>query len=178
MLEFKQAFPKGSYVHHNYNNIQTILKCKNIAFDHIDWFGDDRSAYNNVDLMFHLIDNIVDIDVTDRGSVLCFTFFTKIIRYTNNLAIIHHLLNTRCIQHSYFGQLGNYQRQVRCVCCQNKHFDKLVNYLDSVSLSKFKGYYNLEKYYDMLYIMLLVMKAQRRLPTAIIKHLIIPFIYH
>ena len=117
MLEFTEVFPKRLYVGYNNNNVQTIMKCKNIVFDHVDWFGGDNRAYDHVDFMFYLIDNIVDINVHDNGIIWCYTFFAKILVYSNIPAIIHHILNTKCIQYDYFEQLS-IDYKVRCVCCK------------------------------------------------------------
>ena len=104
---------------------------------------------------------------------------------------MHYMVNNGCITKQAFksdcGDASCCRHDNFCKCCPHKHFGKLVKYLTKVSLNKFKGYYNLEKYYDMIYTMLLIMKAQQRLtstgstgkslPNTIIKHLIIPFVY-
>ena len=115
-----------------------------------------------------------------------FNFFSKIIAHNYTPSIIHYMFNNGCINNKSFEMhFGDFGKHIHfCDCCPHKRFDKLTRYLTKVSLNRFKGYYNIEKYHDMMYIMLLIMKAQQKvpyvrstLPSAIIKHLIIPFIY-
>ena len=181
MLEFTEVFPKG-YSMAKCDNLDIILKCKNIDFGHVCWNSlDDDDFYGNETYMFHIIDNIIDINTHDGRFVYLFPLFNKILRYSESPSIIHYMFNNGCVNDTsfkiYFDGYWNMSHKRFCECCPRKQFNKLTNYLTKVSLSKFKGYYNLEKYYDMLYIMLLIIKVQQKLPSVVIKHLIIPFVY-
>ena len=180
MLEFTEVFPKDCIIINYPNYVETIMKCKNIDFGHTDWIVLSGILYDDVPCMVHIIDNIIDIDTHDNNRYTRYTFFGKVITYSRIPSVIHYIFNNGHINNKtfeiYFSGLQTYHHNF-CKCCPHKQFDKLTNYSTKVSLNKFKGYNNLEKYYDMLNIMLLILKAQQRLPTAVIKHLIIPFIY-
>ena len=176
MLEFTEVFLKR---HDMSNHKEIVMKCKNIDFGYAKWKKLDRDFYDNRSYMVHIIDNIIDVSAYDNNNPGLYTFFEKIIYYSTDSHIIHYMFNNGCINNKSFtpcftSSLGHH---VFCKCCPRKHFDKLTYYLTAVSLNKFKGYYNLEKYYYMINIMLLIIKAQKNLPSVIIKHLIIPFIY-
>ena len=181
MLEFTEVFPKGYKVYTNSTRTRTIMECKNIDFGHVDWFAMSRSFYNNAKYMSHIIDNIIDINTHDNNLDNRYTLFGKIVCYSSTPSIVHYMFNNGRINDTtfeiYFRILQHVPHRSFCKCCPHKQFNKLTNYLTKVSLDKFKGYYNLEKYYDMIYVMLLIMKAQQRLPTSVVKHLIIPFVY-
>ena len=194
MLEFTKVFTKGQSMKKYRNHIETIMKCKNIDFGHVNWVDCSRQLYNEVECMIHIIDNIIDVNTHDYNHTQSYTFFAKILHYSCNTDIIHYMFNNGCINNESFrryyeflSSFNNLYRQAFCQCCPHKHFDKLTRYLTKVSLNKFKGYYNIEKYYDMMTTMLLILKAQQKmihirstlpnLPITIIKHLIIPFIY-
>ena len=178
MLEFTKVFYKGQII--GIDDVDAIIMCKNIDFGHVDWLG-GAVFYNDTKCMFHIIDNIVDVNVHDGGDDTMYTFFTKIIQYSIDLHIVHYMLNNSCINDEsfelYFDLVAYTQHKQFCRCCPHKQFDKLANYLTKVSFGRFRGYYNIERYYDMLHTMLLIMKAQQKLPITVIKHLIIPFIY-
>ena len=182
MLEFTDVFRNGHDMTDCYKDeaIRTIMECKNIDYGHVIWMFSKKDFYNNINCMIHMIDNIIDVNTHDYHCANTYTFFVKVMYNCSILQITNYMLNNGYINNTSFEDYFDLTRTQHCfkrVNYPNKHFDKLVNYLTKVSLSKFKGYYNLEKYYDMFHIMLLVMKAQQRLPTAIIKHLIIPFVY-
>ena len=184
MLEFTEVFPKGHIMSKSKWGgacLEMVMNCKNIDFGHVKWLHLDNSFYNEEKYMIHIVDNIIDFSVHDDNYRLSYTFFEKIVNHSRVPHIIHYMFNNGHINQRSF--TPHYSRplhgryHVFCKCCPHKHFDKLVNHLTNVSLNKFKGYYNLEKYYDMLNIMLLILKAQHKLPITVIKHLIIPFIY-
>ena len=183
MLEFTEVFTKGYDVDNE--DIGTIMKCKNINFGHVNWTLFAGVFSDNIMCMVHIIDNIIDINVYGDNNIFAYTFFVKIIRFSKYPYVIHYMLNNGHVNnksfeiyHSFSNDFNLHLRSCNfCDCCPHKQFDKLTNYLTRVSLGKFTGYYNIEKYYDMMYTMLLIMKAQHKLPTTVIKHLIIPFIY-
>ena len=184
-LEFREAFVKDCII--SFTNIPLVLQCRNIDFGHVLWPSCAcRNYYNNEQLMFHIIDNIVDVNVRDNNILDGFTLFDKIYieeKYANigsnnnNKNIIKYFMNNGCINNLTFtifkvnfdNRLNKYQSVIR--------FGNLVNYLTGISFDRFRGYYNIEKYYYMIHTMLLIMKAKQKLPNTIIKHLIIPFIY-
>ena len=184
MSEFTKVFTKGANMANHYDYSSIIMLCKNIDFSHVRWIHVHSSFYNDVQCMVHIIDNIIDINAHDNNDNRMYTFFTKIMQYSTSSYIMHYMLNNGYVNddtfsiYSKYGYLDNTCNwHGSCKCCPNKRFDKLVNYLTMVSLNRFKGYYNIEKYYDMMITMLLILKAQQRVPSAVIKHLIIPFIY-
>ena len=180
MLEFTEVFPKGCNMA-KCDNLDIILKCKNIDFGHVCWCRLGSDFYDNKPHMFHITNNIIDINTHDNHSESMFPFFSKVVRYSKSISVIHYVFNNGCVNNEsfedYFESHWGFTHKQFCLCCPHKQFDKLTYYLTSVSLSKFKGYYNLEKYYDMLYTMLLILKVQQQLPSVVVKHLIIPFVY-
>ena len=186
MLEFTKVFTKGQFV--DIRDIKTIMRCKNIDYGHVCWWHMCVDFYSNMYCVSHVVDNIIDINVCDSNNRNRYTYFVEILRHTSSSHIVHYMLNNCYINEKSFNDYLRYHscedRNYFCECCPHKQFDKLTSYLTKVSLNRFKGYYNIEKYHDMMYIMLLIMKAQQKvpyvrstLPSAIIKHLIIPFIY-
>ena len=191
MLEFKEVFPKGHNITHR--DTQTIMKCKNIDFGHVMWplscrintyFGPDNTdaiIYSYDQLMYHIIDNIVDINTYDNDDPDGrYTLFSKII-HIQNKSVISHILNNGGVNNRTF-------KIIRADCSLHytqsnllQQSSKLVKWLTDISFSRFVGYYNLEKYYYILPVLLLVTKTQQKshnhLPTNIIKYLIIPYIY-
>ena len=179
MLDFTEVFTKGYNM--DKRDYETIIKCRNINFGYTNWIYLDSSFYDEENYMEHIIDNIIDINVDDNADMGQYSLFVKIIHYSRNPLVIHYMFNNGYVNYScfenYFGKLCYTYHKSYCKCCPHKQFDKLVNYLTKISLNKFKGYYNIEKYYDMMTTMLLILKTQRLLPTAVVKHLIIPFVY-
>ena len=185
MLEFTKVFTKGQYI--DMNNIEMIKKCKNIDYGHTYWTMHIR-FYTDITFVTHVIDNIIDVNAHNDGDKNNNTYFIKILRYASDPRVLHYVFNNGYINEKsfddylkcdFYGHLKYF-----CRCCPRKQFDKLTSYLTKVSLNKFKGYYNIEKYYDIIYTMLLILKTQQKLPhigstlpSAVIKHLIIPFIY-
>ena len=105
-----------------------------------------------------------------------YTFINKLLIYSSKPSILHYMLNNAYLNKKLFCKackrsLNKFDHKVLC------RFGSLISYLTRISLKKFKGFYNIEKYYDMIYTMLLIIKVQQRLPVTIIKHLIIPFVY-
>ena len=187
-LEFREAFIKGHQI--TYNDIPLILQCKNIDFGHVSWPSLIRKYYyTNEQLMFHIIDNIMDINMRDEnlshGLTLLCKIYTTNIHSSNNVS--NYVMNNGYINNLTFTNFRTTYSNHYIKCCSMVHFESLVNYLTIISFDKFRGYYNIEKYYYMIHTMLLIMKAQQRLsiksqtyhslPNTIIKHLIIPFIY-
>ena len=187
-LEFKEAFLKGHSM--SFEDIPLILQCKNIDFGHVKWPGCAyRIYYNHKQLMFHIIDNIMDINVMDNNLPCGFALLCKVcsIEGHTNSNIVDYVINNGYINNLTFiifktNHIAHVNKNYSMV-----HFEKLINYLTEVSFDKFRGYYNIEKYYYMIHTMFLIMKVQQKssvknqlkysLPNTIIKHLIIPFIY-
>ena len=187
-LEFREAFVKGHPL--SSIDIPLILQCKNIDFGHVSWpHYATRDYYDNKQLMYHVIDNIVDINIRDENLEYRLSLLSKICTtdtYVND-DIYNYVMNNGCVNNLTFilfkkcegNHIAKYDSTIR--------FGNLVSYLTRVSFDRFRGYYNIEKYYYMIHTMLLVMKAQQMvsvkgqvwysLPNTIIKHLIIPFIY-
>ena len=183
MEEFTKVYSEGYTMDSVIYHTNTIMRCKNIDFGHINWFSVPEDFYNNTKCIMHIVDNIIDINAHDNNCKKAYTFFTKIIQYSSEPHIIHYMLNnsyisSKCFEIYFnFPSIFNEHNHVFCKCCPHKRFDKPTYYLTKVSLNRFKGYYNIEKYYDIIHTMLLIMKAQHKIPAIVIKHLIIPFIY-
>ena len=132
---------------------------------------------NNTEFMIHLVDNIIDVTVHDNNNNEYKSFIANVV-YFSDMKILKCVINNRCINKATL--------IIKEDLWYNVEYDKtlllnkllqLINYLDDVSLNRFIGYYNLEKYYHVIPMMLLVIKVQTVLPKCIIKYLIIPFIY-
>ena len=174
MLDFRRTFTEGHVMVNN--DIPTIMQCKDIDFGHVDWQKfNNKQVYNNVTPMSHIIDNILDANAHDNNDVGRYTFIGKILSYSNNSLVIEYVYNNIGINMETFKRNSLEFRIVTTTFY--KQSNQLVKYLTSVSLGKFPKYYNIVKYYDMIYTMLLVTKIQKIVHNAIIKHLIIPFIY-
>ena len=177
LIEFKEAFSKGHKI--IMSNIPLILQCKNIDFGHVDWFHYLRSFtsfYDDEQLMMHIIDNIVDLSVQDGSIKSTYTFIHKIITYSTKQSILYYLFNNGYLHKKLFSVMHD-KMLTKFDCKILNKFASLIRYLTDVSLGKFEGFYNIEKHYYMVTTMLLILKTQQQLPSAIIKHLIIPFIY-
>ena len=175
MLEFTEVFQYDQHI--TKSDIPTIMKCKNIDFGHVNWFGGLFSAKPTTDYNFmeHLANNIIDINVHDNNTTDFHTFMTGVADMGNPKLLIY-MINNRWLSNRDFCVTPGYKCYIenRPKLQQSK---KLVNYLTNVSLGKFEGYRNTEKYYNMIHTMLLIMKVQKKVPTSIVKHLITPFIY-
>ena len=68
MLDFTEVFPKGCNIAKYYNCAETIMQCTNIDFGHVWWIELRNDFYNNEKCMFHIIDNILDVNVRDNNS--------------------------------------------------------------------------------------------------------------
>ena len=200
MLSFKETFKK--YLAVGLNDRSMIMACKNIDFGCVMWTD---SIFTDNDLVFYIIDNIVDINAKERGNGS--TLLQNIIfhiRLSEDCSIydsklqISYLLNNGHINISTLqcyssGHIDDITIRRKCYKCDNiaKYIPKVHNYVDlidyltRISLGRFTKFYNIEKYYDTCTTMLLIIKAQskdntmtnRKLPPSIMKHLILPFVY-
>ena len=150
MLNFEDTFTEGHEI--TDSDVPTLMQCINIKYSHTEWTYD---IYRNIKIVQHVVDNIVDINDIEYG------YINK-----NTISNINNI-NICC------GPL----LQSSMVTPKTRTVGKFVDYLTDVSLDKFTGFYNVEKYHYMINTMLLIIKKQQRLPPAIVKHLIIPFIY-
>ena len=137
-LEFRKAFVKGHSM--SFEDIPLILQCKNIDFGHVDWpHYRIRNYYDNKQLMYHVIDNIVDINIKgnnlERGIALLCKICTEDIRGNpNNGDIVNYIMNNGCLNNLTFVHFKvTHQPRIRkynrIVC-----FGELVNYLTTISL--------------------------------------------
>ena len=180
MLDFRDVFSKNHQM--TSENIPAIMKCKNIDFGHTNWLNFNQYRYyNDVNLMTHIIDNILDINIPDNGIQSCYTYAITLVYYNyddswlinrmfDNGGVTCDMLDTCCESDYVHKQCVYHLRAHR------KHM-QLVKYLTDVSLNRFTKYYNLSKYYYVIHVMMLVIKVQKRVPNIIIKHLIIQFVY-
>ena len=174
MLEFKEVFSEGSMVCES--NEGDIIKCKNIEFDHVCWVP---LCFTNATLTWHIIHNIVDINIVEHqnGGRNSATLLDNIIFYTYDSNVyIEYILNNVHISNKLFASNSSSLKLYK--------YKGLVKYLTKVSLGRFTRFYNIQKYYDTCVIVLLVMKSLQfnkqitnSLPSNIIKHLIVPFVY-
>ena len=165
-LEFKEVFHK--YQKLSFFDMKTVLRCRNIDFDHVNWPIDlFHTLHYNINLLTHLINNIMDISVYGLECHSHKTFASGIIRY-NRPSVAKSMVNARYLNNKDF---------IDALAVFYKQPMLLVKYLTQISLDKFKGYCNTERYYHMIHTMLLVMKVQKKVPTTVVKHLIIPFVY-
>ena len=162
MFEFTKVFAKGHIMDHD--DVRSIMKCKNIDYGHTSWIIFSGVFANDVVCTTHIIDNIIDVNVYNHNNYHLHTFFVDIMYFNKNPYKTHYMLNNGYINNKSFEELfrwvGRTCEYKFCDCCSHKQFDKLTDYLTKVSLGKFTGYYNIEKYYDVMYTMLLIMKAQ------------------
>lgn len=176
MDNFEITFYKGQRL--TYIDVPFILKCTSIDFGHVYWphnlYGEKSCI--NIPLLMHLIDNVIDINVCDNNNKYYHTLFTGIINFAHK-SNRRYMLNNRGISITSFESMYNYPYN----CLIHKKFYKklegLVIYLTSISLNKFTKFYNIHKYHDTINTMLLIIKVQTILPSSVIKHLIIPFVY-
>ena len=184
MLEFTEVFTLGQCV--DRYSIYTIIKCKNIDFSHVAWIFD---IFDDEQAIYHITDNIIDINAAeyDIPGYPSYTLLEYIIRNTTSCNItvgnrqaLYYLLNNGCINNDTFTFYNDDKYnddEYNDGHLTLSKYKYLVKYLTDTSLGKFKGYYNIKRYYDMVTTMLLILKAQQWLPSTIIKYLIIPFIY-
>ena len=175
--EFKEAFPQG----HNLtiNDISTVMKCKNIDFGHVNWHRYMPDFFSKVvmydtNLLTHLTHNIIDVHVNGDNKRSYYSFIGGVYVFCDTTAF-EYVINNRYINNEFFDKMNSGTRII--YDNRYKKLKELMYYLTDVSLNKFPGFYNIEKYYDMIYIMLLVTRVQTILPKSIVKHLIIPFVY-
>ena len=176
MLQFKEVFYKGQWL--CIEDMPTVMLCENIDFGHTSW-PYSAHMYNDTKLMIHIINNIIDMNTHDNYSLYSYTLFNKIMTYSTTPSIIQYLLNNHCITTKLFTSPNFLVTDIASTYSRKlyKQSHKLVNHLTIISFGNSTGYYNIEKYHYILHIMLLVTKAQKIIPSAVIKHLIIPFIY-
>ena len=182
MLDFKDVFVKGYKI--TPTDIPTLMTCKNIDFGHTYWMYLNTSLYyNDVHLMTHIMDNILDVNANDGDNDEYHPFIVILIYYNNTICLIDILLNNVGVAYDTFDEIKTNQHSEyifeQCkinLYAHQKHI-QLLKYLTSVSLNKFTKYYNLVKYYDMIHTMFLLVKVQKKVPNTIIKHLMIPFVY-
>ena len=187
-LEFKQVFSRGCKILPT--DIPTVMNCKNIDFGYVNWpigfFTYMLRSDNN--LVIHMVDNLVDVNVHNNNDISSFTFLRGVMSCGGDFAA-RYLCNNMCVNGKSFESitLSPVFSKIGSMCKQSIN---LAKHLNKTSLYKFAGYYNTEKYYYMINVMLLVMKARkvfvsglsqgvalRILPNQLIKCLIIPFIY-
>ena len=178
MRNFVEVYTKGCRIDHH--EIPMLLQCTNIRFGHTIWtyniFGDEM-------VLRHVVNNIVDINEKEYGRdcgllynvILCVDRHYAV---SNDMSLVNYVCNNGYINKNTLNIAGSHAITFSPQIASNIHtIRKLVNYLTEVSLNKFTGFYNLEKYYYICHIMLLIMKTQQKIPSIVIKHLIIPFIY-
>ena len=128
-------------------------------------------------LVYFLYKNVHEYKIIGEG---CCTLLHDIIRWYRLISLnkvmprINYILNNGYISSGTFSFITS---SPKILAPMINKFRGLVKYLTNISLNRFTKFYNIEKYYDMVATMLLILKAQQRVPSAIIKHLIIPFIY-
>ena len=126
-------------------------------------------------LVYYITDNIVDINVLEHQNDRydSYTLLGNIVIFSNNDDVCaKYVLNNGHVNNETFSSLDECDG-----CVEYSRHRHLVKYLTRISLTRFTKFYNIDKYYNTATIMLLIIKKQQRLPSAIIKHLIIPFVY-
>lgn len=196
-LEFIEVFRRG-HVLDNDDDIQLLLKCRNIHFDHNVWsYHIIRKKY----VIKYIVDNIVDINMIEYAysNTTLLSNLIKAGNLSNTAESIRYVLNNGHIGNNTF----DCARYRTCAHFLDK-YKCLVEYLTKVSLDRFTRFYNVEKYYDIGTILLLIMKVYQKiprevalkslpqeialksslnnghsqwLPSNIIKHLVLPFVY-
>ena len=178
-VDFRTVFPRGHTI--KFNEYPLVLTCRNIDFGHVYWpNGIFYESSNTIALVTHIIDNTIDIDAHDNSNHLYHTLFTRIV--TSNVEhTIKHMFNTKGICCNSFNKMLKYEWMNLPYRHLYRRSKDLIIYLTKISLNRFTKFYNTEKYHYVIHTMLLIMKAHRsattQLPSTIIKHLIIPFIY-
>ena len=179
MLNFEDAFKKGHHISNN--DIPTLMQCTNIKYSHTSWYV---SVYCDIKVVQHVVNNIVNINEPEDGSSRVTLLYN--VSYQNSVgfvcdysANVNYVLNNGYINKDTIGAIRDYCSLMGTpiVTQKTRTIGELVNYLTDVSLGKFTGFYNVEKYYYMIHTMLLIMKNQRLVPSAVVKHLILPFVY-
>ena len=174
------------------------MQCRNIDFGHTMWeiYSLCNRLKDDTHLLAHLTNNIIDISTECGNNVHYHSFISSIIYYCDN-SMLHYVIDNRCIDNKFLTKM--YTKTKSYVGYEPRFYSKLLKlsmYLNSTSLYKYPGYYNLEKYRYMIHTMLLIINVQqvlphpelalkslpqrvalKSLPKCIIKHLIIPFVY-
>ena len=181
MLEFKEVFPMGSRI--TSDDVSSVMQCKNIDYGHVGWdIGRNHhcgyyNLYNSKQLMLHLINNVIDVNVHDNNDEELYTLLSKVMVYCSEPKIIHYMLNNGGSNICSFDAFYVPLNFVNCKCCVGKYYKGLITCLSNGSLDKHLKFYNLQEYYYLIHTLLLVVKVQRVLPGVIVKHVIIPFVY-
>ena len=166
------------------------MKCKNIDFSHTKW---SPLIFSNTEYVCHIVDNIININMGEYRyeHSQCCTLLHNIIMcafalksHEHAIQSTNYLLNNGNVSNNTFIFLNHYSYpQYGPILYKYKHF---VKYLTKISLGRFIGFYNIEKYYDTCVILLLIIKVYQRspnnghnqwLPPNVIKHLVLPFVY-
>ena len=177
MLEFTEVFTRDTMLYTEH--INDIHKCKNIDFSHVRW---SITVFRDYSLVCHIVDNMLDINATEcKLSTTLLDNFVRLIYTSNqNIESINYFMNNGYINIDTFNINEHSLNTINTVNTINTMLNKyknLVIYLTTISLGKFTRFYNIEKYYDTVIVMLLVLKVHKILPNNIIRHIIIPFIY-
>lgn len=205
LKEFREIFHKGCTI--DTQDDRLIMMCKNIDFGHVDWPFYITSFFGNKELMYHIVDNIVDINAqsyphshTTPGATLLNKIMFRIIAggCNNNcdcgcIIIIAYIINNGYIDndtlkpplwatklHSDTHLDVTIRLNERMVTIGQ--LSDFVNHLTTTSLKKFTRFYNVEKYYYIAKLLLLITKVQSKfslkwLPPNILKHIILPLVY-
>ena len=172
MLEFTKVFIRGDLL--DVQHINDVRACKNIDFNHVRWSFNIVRDYSTI---CHIVDNILDINAFEWKSN-SFTLLHIIICAFKSLkqrdASIKYIMNNGYINVNTLDVADRYAYVTRI---RLGEYRNLVIHLTKISLGKFTGFYNVEKYYDTMIVMLLILKVHKVLPKNIVRHVIIPFIY-
>ena len=177
MLEFTEVFTRDTMLYAFQIN-DNIHKCKNINFNHVRW---SRTIFRDYSMLCHIVDNVLDINATECK--LSSTLLDNVIlsAYGSNQIVksINYVMNNGCINIDTFNintlDINNYLLDT--INTTLNKYKNLVIHLTTISLSELTRFYNVEKYYDTMIVMLFILKVHKVLPKNIIRHLIIPFIY-
>ena len=167
--DFKQVFRKSQPV--ATRHMPLVLRCNNIDFGHVDWPASFYSILNQNNKIM-----IIDIHVHDNNNTINYTFINGILKH-GNIQTVMYMINNRCISNYSFSCARPHKYGNVAIVSLYNNAKNLTGFLTSISLGRFAGYYNLERYHYMIHTMLLITKVRTVLPKNVIKHLIIPFIY-
>ena len=175
-------FPSTKYNHRWFRN--NIINYKNIDFGITVWPYSNNTVYNDYYVIKHICDNIIDINASQYpNDVSEYDIFCKVYE--------HKKLNNPCDFNrnsnllSYIINSGYYIKfsKKRFLCeydyCHLKiqcgHVIKLQKYLNSIfNIYTFR---NTIKYYNKIYLLLWLMKYQRKIPNVLLKYKIMLFVY-
>lgn len=162
----------------------SILNYTNLDFSIDVWpqknFSGNDSIYNDITILKHICDNIIDIHVTPQNSTYC--LLSKAGDYYNTLDDSKYKL---CIEYvinsGYYLYLFKRPRLLYNGALLDSYVDKYKNhqkYVKDLVLDN-NNYYpkNIIKYNDKLILLLWILKYQNILPKVLINHTITPFVY-